>query len=316
MRCPFLREAQVKSCCASPFKKMIVRTSAPATSERCSGADWITCPAAKQHHQDRPAIDRCPFLQESLVQYCSAVSAPKYIPYSEASLSRCGTESHSYCEVFLTASGSTAHIPSTDAHSVPVEFGEGMFFSRNHLWMNVHADHTCHIGIDAFLAQVLFDVKDISFITLKGTCCPSAVLSVRSANLQVTFPSRIQVTRVNTYLRARPESITAHPYTTGWLFEGIETGDGAGTQDSVNHERLFSGKRAQQWMAQESRRLAYFVHNELLSPHTTELVTMTDGGLSSHDLIMHLQHDEIVRLFDEFFSTPPELPSLQRNLRS
>ena len=107
MRCPFLCEARVKSCGASDFKKMIVRIpslSENETNERCSTGEYVTCPWVKQRHEEFPNEARCPFLQESLAQYCSGSSVVKYVPYSDPSLTRCGTSSHRYCELFLMLS--------------------------------------------------------------------------------------------------------------------------------------------------------------------------------------------------------------------
>ena len=104
MRCPFLREAQVKFCCASEFKKMIVRSQGDESNEICSSSAYAACPSVKQRHEELPSQAHCPFLQESLVQYCSGASVVKYVPYSDPSLSRCGTSSHRYCELFLMIS--------------------------------------------------------------------------------------------------------------------------------------------------------------------------------------------------------------------
>ena len=46
VRCPFLREEQVKSCQAAPFRKSLARSSATGEGERCTSADHATCPAA------------------------------------------------------------------------------------------------------------------------------------------------------------------------------------------------------------------------------------------------------------------------------
>jgi hypothetical protein len=100
MRCPFLREVQVKFCQASPFRKMIVRLPEPTDGERCSSADFHGCPAAKQCCEDRPSFSRCPFLQESLVQFCAAASVAKYIPYSDLPGSCCGNGEHSHCGLY------------------------------------------------------------------------------------------------------------------------------------------------------------------------------------------------------------------------
>lgn len=307
MRCPFLREAQVKSCCASPYKKMIARTATQPSNERCSSSEWLTCPAAKQHCQEQTGIDRCPFLQESLIQYCSAVPTSQYIPYSEASLSRCGGERHSYCEVFLSASRPEFQNPTTERDHYSEAYAESMLYSPNHMWMNTHGDGTCHIGIDAFLAGLLREVEKLSYVTVKGTCFPTAVLTVRGVDLQLTFPNRIRITEVNSHLRARLANITSHPYTLGWLFEGAEPGIRPDVDRLSNDCGWVKGNQAKKWLAQESRCLTEFVHNELLPARSGGSVTMMDGGVFSEDLITHLTREEMLRLFNEFFSPTVQL---------
>src|SRR5204862_222433 len=100
MRCPFLQEAQVKSCQASEFRKMIVRNPA-ISDEKCSSPAYVTCSAAQQHCGEAPPQDHCPFIRELLVQFCSAAPIARYIPYSESSISRCGGAGHRYCELYL-----------------------------------------------------------------------------------------------------------------------------------------------------------------------------------------------------------------------
>jgi hypothetical protein len=59
---------------------MIVKLPEQPDNERCSSPDYLNCPVSKQHHEERPLPDRCPFLHQSLVQYCAADSVTKYIP--------------------------------------------------------------------------------------------------------------------------------------------------------------------------------------------------------------------------------------------
>lgn len=301
MRCPFLREAQVKWCCASPFRTMIVRPATVANDERCSGKDWLACPVAKQHCEERPTVDRCPFLQESLVQYCSSTPHPKYIPYSEGSLSRCANERHRYCEVFLSAEdpGFEGH-PDSGAHA----FGQSMSYAPNHLWLDTHVDGTCHIGIDSFLAGVLQRVETLSFVTSKGTCYPTVVCSVRGVDLQLTFPARMELTGTHTHLRSRLTDLVEHPYTLGWLFEGKECQDGSDRNLRRPNCEFIAGIDAKKWMAAESKRLTEFVNTHILATRHEGLPTMADGGEFSSDLLSHLTREEILQLFLGFFTLP------------
>lgn len=301
MKCPFLKEAEVKSCIASPYKKMILRTGGLENQERCSSNDWILCPAAKSEYQDHKDTNHCPFLHESLVQSCSATPTSKLIPYSESVLSRCGTESHLYCEAFLSMAGPEEELERHDReYDLPET--DSLFHSRNHMWIRIHEDGSCHIGIDRFLATLLRHVETLSFVTTKSFCFPTVVLRVRGVDLQLVFPHRIELISVNSYLRARPSRVTSHPYTLGWLFEGKNPGIFSTRGNVPTQSGLIRGHRATKWIDRESIRLADYVRNEILSARSNEFSTMLDGGMVSEDLIAHLTREEMLQLFNEFFS--------------
>ncbi len=315
MRCPFLREAQVKSCQASAFRKMIVRSADDVSHEKCSTSEYMSCPAAKQLHEEIPNRERCPFLQESLMQYCSAAPVPKYIPYSESLLSRCGNDSHRYCEVFLglaqpesagTNNSTSCAVVSQTCERENGSWVEGIFvpsslaFSSNHLWLDLSEDGYCCIGIDAFLSRVLGRAERVSFATVRGRVMPAAVLSVQGIDLQVVFPLTIILTKVNTYLRVNSEHLTGKPYNRGWLFEGI-------LPKSAENEKRCSdefvrGNIAVEWMADEVRRLSEFVHEHFIPARDTLGAVMNDGGVFCENLAKHLTREELLHLFNEFFS--------------
>jgi len=191
MRCPFLREAQVKFCCASEFRKMIVRSQGDENNERCSSPEYVTCPAAKQHYEELPSQSHCPFLQGSLVQYCSASSVYKYVPYSDPGLTCCGSSAHKYCDLFLSLSKSgpglspMPEVPESNEEEIEstVWLVDGIqttawhYYSANHMWVDLDEDDTCHIGIDPFLARVLGSVERVTFATSSGEHSPAVVLT-------------------------------------------------------------------------------------------------------------------------------------------
>ena len=314
MRCPFLREAQVKSCRASTFRKMIVRLPGQPDNERCSSSAYMECPAARQHHEEHPSLDHCPFLQESLVQYCAAGSVTKYVPYSESVLSRCGTDSHKYCELFVALANPGADAvngagvsadQSSDVkneHDVDgMRVPDGLWYSPNHMWLDVSDDGVLHVGIDAFLARILGDVDQITFVTTKGTCRPTAVLSLKGADLQMMFPREIVVTKTNSYLRTNPSKMLADPYSAGWLFEGVEIRETREQHTAVTHG-LISGKEAATWMHHELARVNTLVHDLIARPQEHGVVLMADGGGIQTGFMKHLDRVEILQLFNEFFS--------------
>ncbi len=316
MRCPFLREAQVKFCRASAYRKMITRGPGQQGAERCSSAEYIHCPAAKQHHEESPSTNHCPFLQESLVQYCAAAPVIRYIPYSESSISPCGTTSHTYCELFLaidqpagTAAGDEpGSDPAEDAAQRNEQSVDGLkvpgrlSYTPNHLWLAISADEVFHIGIDAFAAKAIGGADRLSFITQKGLHYPTAVLTVKGVDLQIVFPRQVLVTRTNAYLRTNPAKIFSHPYSLGWLFEGtVATGFTPENAPSPV-EGTISGASAGKWMKDECRRMNTLAHKFSTRPDRSGRVSMADGGTFAGGLMQELSRDEILHVFNEFFS--------------
>src|SRR5262249_13955682 len=105
MTCPFLKESQVKFCQMAGVRKMIplAGSSAPdalAAPEKCSSPAFTTCPVYRVHTRETASVSRCPWLQDALMQYCSAAPVQKFVPYTESVLSRCGNGQYRYCDVY------------------------------------------------------------------------------------------------------------------------------------------------------------------------------------------------------------------------
>ncbi len=306
MRCPFLREAQVKFCQASAFRKMIVRTFAHADNERCSSPDYVNCHAAKQHYEELPSQSHCPFLQESLAQYCAAAAVTKFVPYSESLLSRCGNESHRYCEVFLALAHPLTDRPAASAarRNANEDIVEGIVmprrvsYSANHMWLDVDDDGLYHVGIDAFLAGAIGRIERISFVAMHGVSRPAAVLTVKGVDVQVVFPNRMLLTQANAYLRANPERLTSDPYSAGWLFEGRDPAESSGERSPNVSEGLIRDEKARRWMEQEVHRLSTFIHEQ----YSRREGLMMDGGTFFRGVALQLNRDELLQLFNDFFS--------------
>ena len=160
MRCPFLREEQVRSCQASPFRKQIARRAAHGDEELLLLARLRTCPVAPAHHETQPERSRCPFLARvARAVLLGGCPLARYVPWSEASLTMCGHDGHRFCEHVPgrgrgfggTRSRARVRSPDVDGSAVP----GWLFFSPNHMWMDVGDDGLCHVGLDAFLARVV-----------------------------------------------------------------------------------------------------------------------------------------------------------------
>ena len=309
MRCQFLRDARVKYCQASPFRKLLLEAATKADLERCSSAEYIHCPAAVARLDDGPQLTECPFLQDADAEFCAASPVPRFIPAHDGLLSRCKSDSHLYCEVFLAAAdargsrlperagvsrpaGTDDRTPMVDGVPVPAQLS----YAPNHMWLDVADDGLCHVGIDGFLARVLQEVDGVAFVTARTVARPVAVLSVHGVELQMMFPNALQCSSVNYYLRSNPEKLCADPYGSGWLFEGTEAPFeeiGAG---------LISGARAAAWMRSETARLSRFVHERTAAPAADGSRLMADGGSVEPGFTRLLSRQDLIELFTEFFS--------------
>ena len=305
MRCPFLREAQVKSCRASAYRKLITRGPGTQEEERCSSADYVNCPAVKSHHEEQPSLEHCPFLQESLVQYCSAAPVVTYIPYSESAISTCGSGNHRYCDLYHAIAAPDNSSPEAQLDEQIVEglrVPLGLWYAPNHLWLDVGPDDVVHVGIDAFLAAVLSSVDSLTFVTARGLNHPTAVLSVRGVDLQLVFPHQILITRANAYLRTNPSKLLTHPYSLGWLFEGNVPREITSGMTAPILEGLVTGGEAVEWMKHEHRRMTSLAHDFSARPDANGNLVMADGGAFSPALFRDLSRDQILTVFNEFFS--------------
>lgn len=296
MHCPFLKEALVESCRHSTFRKMIMRNPENAGMEKCSSTRYAECPAYQQQPQPDLPHACCPYLEESLVQYCSAAAVTKFIPYSEAALSRCGTDAYRYCDLYLTmAHPNDGGAPNADGVAVP----HWLYYSANHMWLDPGEDGLWHIGIDGLLAKVLGAVERISFLTLTGVHRPAVVLTVNGVDLHMVFPNPLLITGSNIYLRANPEKLTSDPYRLGWLFEGRQPP--GQEKEAELYAGLRPGPTAAPWMFREVEAVTQFVHDQVAKPKAGETV-MADGGGFAKGLAHSLEHGEALELFHQFFA--------------
>jgi glycine cleavage system H lipoate-binding protein len=286
MNCPFLREAQVKFCHASSVRKLIPLTLASAAGgrveEKCSSDDYKTCRVYQAQTAERHATGSCPYLGESLMQYCAAAPVAKLVPFSESLLSRCGNDSHRYCELYTAMAHPLAAHDEVDGIAMPPE----LRYAANHLWLEVGEGGQCHAGIDAFLSRALGKVERIQYVWQQGLHRPAAILTAGGADWEVVFPNSLLLTSCNLYLRANPGRLASDPYAAGWLFEGTAVD---GTIDN-----MMQGAAAREWMERDLRRI-----NESLQ-HGSGMAA--DGGLFTVGVLRCLDRESRPALFHEFFS--------------
>ena len=305
MRCPFLREAQVKYCQGSAIRKMIVRMPNDTGQERCSSQDYKKCPSLKQHREENPQQARCPFLQESLMQYCAASSITKYVPYSESSIIRCCNDGHRYCDLFLSlAAPKDTGVSKASAQGETgddIHLPAGLAYSTNHMWLDRVEDGTCHIGVDAFLTRIFHKIEAVNFLPSNSSLLPTVVFTVQGVDLQLVFPVPMNVTGVNSYIRADIQKLLSLPYSAGWLYEGT-LAEMNSSQSMTPASQLLRGDGAAKWMKREVGHLSEFIHDQIIPDQETGHPVMMDGGVVHPEFIDHLSKQELLQLFNEFFS--------------
>lgn len=295
MLCPFLSESQVRSCRLSSVRKLIPQ-AALAAPERCSTTQYTDCAtfrdqkyAAAEHNPECQAAANCPYLQESLMQFCAASPVTRFVPWNEASVSKCGSAAFHYCDLYLDMTAASSHRMAAQDADECIIVPPTLQYSANHLWLDRSEDGLCHIGIDALFSRLLGPVERVDFITLPGSSslgkrAPSAVLRAGGGDWQLAFPGEMKISSCNLMLRSDPARLTTDPYGRGWLFAGT----------GVDSSELMSAGQAVEWMQNDSRRLNEFVQQR--SGYSA------DGGLVEPGLLAAVRREDALVLFNDYLS--------------
>ncbi len=280
MPCPFLREGRAQYCHAAPLGKLILEGPGFSGVGRCTSPEYERCDLVKK---DEMGKQRCPHLEDVHVQYCGVTTPVKLIPFSESQLSSCGTDGYRYCESYLTlARPHGAMVPAAN-----------LLYSPNHFWLAAEESGLCHIGIDAFLAELVGNVDGITFVTTHGTQRPVIALTVHGVEWPLTFPNPLLIQKVNGHLRGDPARLTTDPYGSGWLFSGWEL-------PGQTRTGLISGPPAAAWQAEEDERLAREIHETLQ--------LNCDGGRPVRGIGQLLSRQQLVCSLQHFFSNRNWVP--------
>ncbi len=77
------------------------------------------------------------------------------------------------------------------------------------------------------------------------------------------------------------------------------------------HADLIAGKAAASWMETELQRINHYVHEQLQGSPSRDGRVMNDGGMIVADVAAHLTRDQVLHLFNEFFSPYASLRRFQ-----
>jgi glycine cleavage system H lipoate-binding protein len=160
-------------------------------------------------------------------------------------------------------------------------------YAPNHFWLAADESGICHIGIDAFLANVVASVEGVTFVTTHGTHRPVVALTIHGVEWPMTFPNSLLIEKVNGHLRGDPKRLLADPYGSGWLFAGWELPE-------RTKASLIGGPRAAAWQAAEQERLAQKIQETLK--------LNCDGGKPVLGVGQLLSRQQLVCLLQNFFS--------------
>ena len=193
MTCPFLREAQVKFCRTAAVRKLIPLALAGKTDEKCSSGEYRHVrglPRASRKTSRGSA--RCPYLHESLMQYCGAAPVASFVPYSESLISRCGNDSFRYCELYLGMAHPAPAAEEVDGIPLP---GLAALLGESHVAGRDRRRRLPrrHRRLPEPRAG---KVDRISYVWQKGERRPAAVLTVNGLDLEVVFPESAAADRL------------------------------------------------------------------------------------------------------------------------
>jgi len=274
MACPYLKEGRAQYCHAAPVRKLILDGPEGADAGRCASPSYQLCEWAGKEATPR---DRCPFLERTQVQYCTASSITKLVACSDSQLSSCASSSYRYCDSYLSLARLRNVTP-------PAQL---LFHSPNHFWLDAQESGFCHIGIDSFLVETAGSVEALTFATLRGTVSPALVLTIHGVEWPMSFPNPLMIHKVNGRVRSDPSRLTADPYGAGWLFEGWEL-------PGRTRSGLITGMQGATWQANERDRLTREIHEMRGSA--------CDGGVPVHGVAGLLRREQVVCLFQHFFA--------------
>jgi glycine cleavage system H lipoate-binding protein len=306
MRCPFLREGNVKTCAVSPHRKAIPSEAIAHASDRCHTGGYLGCPAASARLTTLDALAQCPFLHETLMQHCAAAPVVRYVPWNDGRRSRCNGDAHRFCLLFLDYAEPTGPAPASalarDGRGIQVPCDR--IYSRNHMWLEQSRDGSCHVGLDGFFARVFGRVDGIVFASHKALQEPAVVVRTSSLDLLFAFPLPVELTATNASLLSDPSPIAHDPYGRGWLFEGLPPSmPHAEPESPFDALGLVAGADATEWVRAETKRLAAFAHERLRNNGTAWPPSAADGATFAPGVAQQLTRAGLLDLYLAFF--PP-----------
>ncbi len=165
-------------------------------------------------------------------------------------------------------------VPSVREPVLPVRIPEGIFFARNHTWMNLFPSGKVRMGIDDFVGRLL-DHPSLMFLKGTGDTIsrgePILRLKQNGHSLTINSPLSGTIVSRNDDLNKHPEKMKEMLFSDGWAYT-IQP-----TKTTELRSSIF-GVETKEWIRQEFARLRDVLAG-LKLPDNAAPVLLQDGGL-------------------------------------
>jgi glycine cleavage system H lipoate-binding protein len=159
---------------------------------------------------------------------------------------------------------------------------EGLYYFRNHTWIELERNGKYRIGIDDFAGRIIGKAKGIKLPAVgKDLDLEEFAWAVQHEYGDIEFFSPVKgvVTSVNQELLDDTAPVTDRPYTDGWLMT-VEP-----KSIIKSNKNLLKGKEARAWMVEEANLLNKNIHGEAG-------VTFHDGAVIADDISSNLSKEK------------------------
>ena len=181
--------------------------------------------------------------------------------------------------------------------ALPVRMPEGIFFARNHTWMNLFPSGKVRMGIDDFIGRLL-DTPALEFLKEDGETIgrgdPILQLKQNGHSLTIRSPLSGTIVSRNSDLNTHPEKMKEMLFSDGWAYT-IQP-----TKTTELRNTLF-GVETREWIRQEFARLRDVLAG-LKVPDSAVPVLLQDGGIPVAGF-MREASDELWQAIDTEFLT-------------
>ncbi|MCU0247396.1 MAG: hypothetical protein MUC42_12535 [Bryobacter sp.] len=274
------------------MRKLIPRAGGAPPEMACLTESHQQCPGFVQvDGQPLRAGPVCPFLEESLAQYCGAAPVLKLIPYSEAMLLRCGSGAYRYCDLYLEQAGPALETAGRDEEWVAPT---NLLYASHFWWIDLPEEGPWHAGLDAFAARLAGRVQRVSYILSSPGAPPAVVLTIKDREYTFDFPEALTVTASNPLLRLHPDRLWEAPYTRGWVYEGTATA----AQRAELRARLSNSDAARLRMEED----AHLVNERIHQTASSGAPAMGDGGAFEDGLLGRMRGEDARSLMHALLS--------------